>query len=586
MNFNANNFQYPTDPLTIIENKIVRDGYVRIQFSEDDLPSYHDQTSKIESFFVDFIKKLGGECLAHNAEEESFVWHVRPLLQSTSDIEHPLARSQTDHEFPSHTDCSYESYPPEYMALFVLEQDQLGGGQFQVIQVPDIINQLSEESKKILSTENFKIAIPMEFRKAKDIDHIYGPILLGHHQIRYRPDIVLDHKSDALNELESIINEVPKHVVKLEKYTMIILNNRKFLHARTQILDPRRHLLRIRFNRPAPYNVFSIYSEAKLRPEYLTLPHTYLDYFEEQHTRLHKTLKLIVQQYHLPTEVGAEIRRTFQLEPKIHNLICALNIHRPEYNIGNYRPDILFTKGHRFIISGKYRFEPKICEINARFPWNGFLLAAAICPGNNDNQISVNFDNMIDTIVTSLQFDTAKPMTILKSKEYGFDIHLFQQYWSNRYHQNCRIIHPDQVHIVNGQLFDRNHEHPIEQLILELHQDEILNFSDDIFQNLIHNTQLRFMNDLRTIFLVHDKRMFSLLSNQAFLDALWQSDYNQTNALTQLIPTTYVIGQMPSYVRECVMKMKNNWCIKPNLGGKGKDMSMGKYIGDCSNSFF
>ncbi|CAF1088168.1 unnamed protein product [Rotaria sordida] len=461
---------------------------------------------KIETFFVDFIKKLGGKCVTHNADEESFVWHVRPL-PSTSDTQHPLARSQTDHEFPFHTDCSYESNPPEYMALFVLEQDQLGGGQFKVIQVSDIVNRLSEKSKMILLTENFKIAVPLEFRKEKDIDHIYGPILLDHHQIRYRSDIVLDHKSNALNELESIISEVPKYVPKLEKYTMILLNNRKYLHARTKILDPRRHLLRIRFNKPALYDVFSIYNETKLRPEYLTLPHTLLDYFHEQHTRLYKTLNLIVQQYHQSTEVGAEIRRTFQFEPKIHNLLCELNIHRPNFDMGNYRPDILFTKGCRFTMNGKHRFEPKICEINARFVWNAFLFSVAICPGDNDNQISVNFKTMLDMIIASSQFDTTKSMTILKSKENGFDIHLFQKYWINKYHQNCRIIHPDQVHIINGQLYDRNDGYPIQQLIMELHQDEILNFSDDILHNFIHNTQLRYMNDLRTIFLVHDKRM-------------------------------------------------------------------------------
>ncbi|CAF4199459.1 unnamed protein product [Rotaria sp. Silwood2] len=574
MNFDANDIKYKSDLLTTIETKLIKDGYVRIQFSEDDLPSDHYEIKEIESFFVDFIMKLGGKCLTHNAEENSFVSHVRPL-SSTSDIQHPLARSQTDDEFPFHTDCSYESNPPEYMALFVLEQDQLGGGQFEVIQVSDIINELSEKSKTTLLTENFKIAAPMEFRKVKDVDHIYGSILLDHNQIRYRPDIVLDHKSNVLNELDSIISRAPKHVPKLEKYTMILLNNRKFLHARTKILDPHRHLLRIRFNKPAPYDVFSIYNETKLRSEYLTLPHTLLDYFNEQHTRLYKTLKLIVQQYHQATEVGAEIRRTFQFEQKIHNLLCQLNVHRPDFNIGNYRPDVLFTKGRSFTMNGKHRFEPKICEINGRFPLNGFLFSAAICPGDNNNQISVNFDTMLDTIVKSTQFDTVKSMTILKSKERGFDIHLFQKYWINKYHQNCNIIHPDQVHVVNGQLCVRNNEYPIQQLIMELHQDEILNFSDEILHTFIHNTQLRYINDLRTIFLVHDKRMFSLLSNQPFLDALWKFDSDQTKTLTQLIPTTYVIGQMPSYVREYVLTMKNNWCIKPNLGGKGENMSIG-----------
>ena len=419
MNFDANDFQYAADRLSEIENKLFSDGFVRIQFHENDLPTGHDDIKKIEDFFVDFITTLGCECLTHNADEKSFVWHVKPMA-SSSDIDASLARSHTDHEFPFHTDCSYESSPPEYMALFVLEQDQLGGGQFEVIQVSDVINLLSKKSRKILSKKDFKISVPMEFRKAKDIDHIYGSIILDHHQVRYRPDILLDQKYNALDELESIISQVPKHIPKLEKYTMILLNNRKYLHARTKILDSRRHLLRIRFNRAAPYNVFSIYNEAKLCPEYLKFSHTLLDYLQDQHGRLYKTLKLIVQQYNQPTEIGAEIRRTFQFEPKIHNLLCQLNVHRPDFNMGNYRPDILFTKGHRFSMDGNLRFEPKICEINARFAWNGYLLAQSICSGENENQISINFDTMLNTIFESYQFDTKKPMTILKSKERGF----------------------------------------------------------------------------------------------------------------------------------------------------------------------
>ncbi|CAF5068319.1 unnamed protein product, partial [Rotaria sp. Silwood1] len=112
---------------------------------------------------------------------------------------------------------------------------------------------------------------------------------------------------------------------------------------------------------------------------------------------------------------------------------------------------------------------------------------------------------MLDTIIASIKLDARKSITILKSKEHGFDINLFQTYWINKYHQTCHVIHPDQIYVINGQLCNRNNGYPIEQLIMELHQDEILSFSDDILHTFIYNTQLRYMNDLRTIFLVHDK---------------------------------------------------------------------------------
>jgi hypothetical protein len=77
---------------------------------------------------------------------------------------------------------------------------------------------------------------------------------------------------------------------------MIILNNQKYLHGRTKILDRRRHLLRIRFNRPLPYNIYSIYDKDKLDSEYLTFSNDFVDYFYKQHKDLNKILDLIVKQ--------------------------------------------------------------------------------------------------------------------------------------------------------------------------------------------------------------------------------------------------------------------------------------------------
>ena len=369
MNFDSNNFDFDPNQFPEMERRLEHDGYVRIQFATEHLPTDDNFIANMENFFIDIIKKLGGQCLDHNEEKNSFVWHVQPHETSSNSEKEALPRSQTDDEFLFHTDCSYEIDPPEYMALFVLEQDQLGGGQLEIIRLSDVLKSLSLETKEKLLKENFRINIPLEFRKSPDIDRINAPILFDYNKIRYRSDILSEQNNEELNELNSVINNTEKYRPKLEKYTMIILNNQKYLHGRTKIFDHRRHLLRIRFNRPLPYNIFSVYDKAKLIPEYLTFSNDFYDYFNNRHEYLYKVLSSIIKQYNQSTSVGEEIRQTFNFNSKIHHILTQLDIHRPNFQLGTYRPDILFSHGNLFKINGKYSFHPKICEINARFPF-------------------------------------------------------------------------------------------------------------------------------------------------------------------------------------------------------------------------
>ncbi|UJR12147.1 hypothetical protein I4U23_016324 [Adineta vaga] len=118
------------------------------------------------------FQKRFGQCVPHNKDPNSFVWHVRPA--NTADT---TTRSNTNDEIPWHTDCAFEIDPPEYQALFVVEPDNLGGGQLQIVRVNDVIQFLSAESIKALMTEKFKFKIKREYQKFDDIDYLEAPIL-------------------------------------------------------------------------------------------------------------------------------------------------------------------------------------------------------------------------------------------------------------------------------------------------------------------------------------------------------------------------------------------------------------------------
>ena len=566
MNFELNSFDFHPSQYSTIEKCLEDDGYVRIQFSPEDLPCHGDRIKNLEKFFIEFIENISGKCLNHNEDENSFVWDVQPTEKNSNEI---LARSQTYEEFSFHTDCSFEINPPEFIALFVLQTDQFGGGNLEIIHLDDILQCLPETSKEILRTKIFRIGIPKEFQKNEKIDHIHAPILFGEKRIRYRSDII----ADEFNELHTIIQQVKKYRPELKPYTMILLNNHRFLHGRTKVRDPQRHLLRIRFNRPFLFDLFSIYNRERLSSEYITFDNHFADYLESQHRILDGILHRIVEEYFRQTDLGEVIRRTFQFTERIQWIFEELNIHRPNYQLGLYRPDILFHQGNTFQINnGDRSFQAKICEINARFGLNGYFLSSLLCSTNAQNRLSTKYSHLIETIIQSLNFNPNKSMFIIKGKEHGYDIHLFKQYWEKKYHQQCLIVHPYQLIIRNNQLIDETNHWPIEQCLLELHQDEILELSEEILEYFLKNDRLNYFNDFRTIFLVHDKRLFSLLSNQAFLYAL-TNDHQLI--FGQFIPLTYVIKTIPDYLRKSIIDNKGHWIIKSNNAGKGENVFIG-----------
>ncbi|CAF3780438.1 unnamed protein product [Rotaria sp. Silwood1] len=50
---------------------------------------------------------------------------------------------------------------------------------------------------------------------------------------------------------------------------------------------------------------------------------------------------------------------------------------------------------------------------------------------------------------------------------------------------------------------------------------------------------------------------------------------NSQNTFTQLIPITYVINKIPYYLKDSIINNKQEWCIKPNLAGKGENVTIG-----------
>lgn len=182
-------------------------------------------------------------CPHSHSTSGDILWDVSPLVAPGEG-----ARSHTTLPFPLHTDCSFEDPTPRYVGLHVLTQDRFGGGQSLLAEAPGAVERLENWQKEAL-TQDFLFQVPEEFRKGVPTRKL--PILVEE-RIRYRREIINEElcsreQVETLNRFEDLLTQ---QTIKftLRENSILLLDNWRFLHGRTEVLDPARHLRRIRFH--------------------------------------------------------------------------------------------------------------------------------------------------------------------------------------------------------------------------------------------------------------------------------------------------------------------------------------------------
>jgi len=204
--------------------------------------------------------------------------------------------------------------------------------------------------------------------------------------------------------------------------------------------------------------------------------------------------------------------------------------------------------------------------------------------------------------------DLDKPIHLLKGIEPGLDIHLFESFIRQRCGLKARFIKPKDLRLINHGLTsilcctlaepqsqyqkkeNSNHNRmrstdgevveQIYQVGLELHQGELDMLTDDMLKAI---APLCF-NDLRTILLVHDKRMLGVILQE--LNSLVQ-DYKiltveEESILRAGIAPT-ILPRSPELKKllrctEIELEVKDNYLLKPAGSGKGDGIVFGTDI--------
>jgi hypothetical protein len=255
---------------------------------------------------------------------------------------------------------------------------------------------------------------------------------------------------------------------------------------------------------------------------------------------LNVVIPAYIEAWHQDNEDGRRLRSIVSLPARLESLL--LFFHKASSSSspilpGTMRPDIIIDEKTSQL---------RVCEINARFSVNGFLLSAHL---NEALRISSCLPNSLYSrfLTTSIPHmhsfisdlkrrllvppssasasASASPLLVVWAvfdrEPLVNDILLLESSLNNckwdfdNFGQvRVNVISPDTLSVdSDGLLLHTPTGEIISSCLLELHQSELISLSDSILLALLRlSSQGRCLNDLRAILLAHDKRLLSVLS--------------------------------------------------------------------------
>ncbi|KAJ4141782.1 hypothetical protein NW768_000999 [Fusarium equiseti] len=280
----------------------------------------------------------------------------------------------------------------------------------------------------------------------------------------------------------------------------------------------------------------------RLNPYPMILPPEFLSKLEEFHEALNLALVSIIDRWWSDEE--SDFPTQMPLDRQVEKVLRWVargskegRIKPYKDNQGNLRPDILIPEMNGYEVP-----EFKLCEINARFPENYLLFTAssyqALASDDwNDPSIkpATDHNRLLDSFLQL--FDPSKPIHLLKeSLDVPSDTPLYGLV-EKRTGFRPQCIKPSSLRLVpcsdsltgfelycqhdatstafsdlttfNGEVLERVH-----QVGLQLFDFELLALEESTIQEIAR----RSVNDLRSVFIAHDKRIVGIIRQE--LDAL------------------------------------------------------------------
>lgn len=265
----------------------------------------------------------------------------------------------------------------------------------------------------------------------------------------------------------------------------------------------------------------------------LAIPDAYRQQMRRLGGLLDMAVRAVVGRYFIDPRIAA----IYALPPELEQILR--RAAAKPYQIGWYRPDLIFDR------DGTAR----ICEIGARYPFNGWMVSQAWSRGHDDF-----WDDLC------ARFAPGSTVALVHGQEPSGEI----DYLSAHLRQvgvGFVSVSPRQLSLRDGCLSaqDRQPDH----FILQLDRRELLSLAPGVLDHLVERAN--YFNDVRTLILVHDKRVLAVLSDAAIMqDAMPADLYAQLQP--HLIFSTCARSAAEA---EEVLRQDGDWIMKPSSGGRG-----------------
>ncbi|WP_158253699.1 hypothetical protein [Chromobacterium alticapitis] len=258
---------------------------------------------------------------------------------------------------------------------------------------------------------------------------------------------------------------------------------------------------------------------------------------------LDTALRAIVAQYFR----DERIRAVYGLPPELESILQRASGQR--YNPGFYRPDFVYDRDG----------QPRICEIGARYPLNGWMISHLLDKISAEpTERQPGYDAFLDALREL--HPSGSTSVIVHAREPGTEIFLLADELRR---SGARFLqaHPFELRCSGGQL--RVRDQTVDQAILEMDRSELSLLPPAVLTRLIETGA--YFNDVRTLILVHDKRVLAVLNQVSIMrDYLPAADYAVLQPF--LIPT-HIVSSQPE--AEALLQRPERLIAKLSSGGRG-----------------
>ncbi|KAF4459727.1 hypothetical protein FALBO_13512 [Fusarium albosuccineum] len=327
----------------------------------------------------------------------------------------------------------------------------------------------------------------------------------------------------------------------------------------------------------------------RLSPHAIAISDSKLSQLERLHVLLGRAVIDLVNRWF--TDEAANLPARMPLNPAEELLLrwVASSGKIPEYSqhAGCWRTDILFGRSS----DGLSDDAPQVCEINGRLPLNGILAVGHHASGVSRFGAGKNGFQSISSLEESRKrlmdfFDKSKPLFCIRDKWPGVDSAVFLPAWTVITNQPTRIVRPVDLELrpddsspMAYALWDRSSNVLISQWFAEMMQDEWAGLDPAVARHLA----LTPLNDLRTILLVHDKRLLGILPQElpgmvarGVLTAD-EADIVAAGIVETLIPGS---AELEALLQKSAADstVKDGFVYKPCRDGSGEGVELGRNL--------